>query len=232
MNTVHYIFASNKDKFTNIYYSSVISALKFFKRVIIHEDGQGDTSYYRAIRKLPNIYFQKITLPSKEHQLAIEKIRFQILYDEGGVFADFQTIFLRPVPTDPFICYQYIPSTHLNHCVVGVNPKMPYIHRILEKILPVETFEQKLFWKNLISTEECLNSGISVLHTNLCFPYSKTDKEFLSGKTIDLSDNISVHLWQFKKNMTNDDFRKSIISKYLSDLPKLNILEESVVSFN
>jgi hypothetical protein len=204
MHTIHlfYYRGQKRTPFTDLHYASIVTAKEKggFDKIVVHEDCPGDSNYYTEARKLPYVEWRKTEYDSSINQdSAIHEKRMQILFQEGGVVADLNFIFL---------C-SFKPLLH--QCFFSKQKKK--IGKILYAPRPNMIFQ---------------NDEKNALPVKIFYPVSSSNKTFLQGADITLSESYAIYIWG---NVHLKDLQKTTISSYLPILSPMRF-SNTILSFD
>jgi len=197
-----YYRGPKRTPFTDLHYASIVTAKERggFETIIVHEDCPGDSNHYLEARKLPYVEWRKTEYDSeKDPEIAVDDKRLEILMREGGVVADLNFIFLRPF------------APLLRQCFFSKQKKK--IGKILYAPRPNMMF---------------LNDEINALPVKMFYPVSSSNKTFLRGADISLSESYAIYIWG---NVHLKDLQKTVIASYLPVLSPIRCTN-TILSFD
>ena len=238
-------------KFTDIHLACILSAHTNgkFQKIVLHEDTPGDTSAYIEARKLPYVEFRKTEFPThingyriSDQKLSLDLIRLQTLIAEGGVVSDLDFIFLKDfspiLEHEGFIGTQCKQKKKLSCALMySKEPQNPFFIEYLEAYKTWIPEHEKKFWTQVNTIPYELSEKlptIKILPTKAFFPVACSNKTFLQGHDIPISESYAVNLWcRLKPHLTLQDIDKTVIKSFLPELkPSILLLEGVTLTFD
>ena len=218
--------------FTEIHLAAIMTAHDNggFQKIVLHEDTCGDTWAYEEARKLPYVEFRKTEFPTElnghrvyDQRIPVDYVRLQTLVVEGGVASDMDFIFLRDFT--PLLNHGGFIGTQCKQkkklvCALmyAKEPQNPFFIAYLEAYKNWQSIHETKFWTfaNTIPYELSEKHPIEVLPVKAFYPVAWSNKTFLDGGDIKVSDSYAVHLWGYlKPALLLEDLKKTVISGFL-----------------
>lgn len=198
---IHFFYyrGPKRTPFTDLHYASIVTAKTIggFEKIIVHEDCPGDSNHYTEARKLAYVEWRKTEYDSsKDQDSAIQAKRMEILFQEGGTVADLHFLFLRS--------FQPL----LRQCFFSKQKKK--IGKILYAPRPNMIFE---------------NDETNALPVKMFYPVSSSNKTFLQGADISLSESYAIYIWG---NVHVKDLQKTVVAPYLPILSPIRFTETTL----
>lgn len=227
-----YFRGATRFQFSDIHLACIKTAHERggFKKIVLHEDTPGESSFYKEARTLPYVEFRRTEFPTqinghpvKDQRLSVDYVRLQTLILEGGVAADMDFIFLQSfaplLEHDAFIGTQCKQKKKLSCAIMySKEPQNPFYIAYLGAYKEWEPIHEKKFWTyaNNVPYDLSQKYPITVLPVKAFYPVAWSNKTFLQGADTKLSDSYAIHLWgHLKPHLTLEDLRGTALKDYI-----------------
>jgi hypothetical protein len=196
-----------------------------FEKIIVHYDRPGEGEWWLTARAIPGIHWRQVKslkmvvnhFPVTDQRLPCDLYRLNTLFNEGGVYADLDFVFLGDLQhllkNSAFIGTQCKAKKKLACALIGSTIAAPFIREYRKAYKQWKPEHEKRFWDyaNSVPWEIATRVPCCVLETDVFYPWRWSSKKFLQGvEPRGFKKAIACHLWEsIKPDLTVEDLLKT-----------------------
>lgn len=234
-NDLHFSYFQGANGFAwrDIHTACLLSAKAHtkFEKIIVHYDADGEGPWWQLARTIPGITWRRVAplkmqvngYPVSDTRLPCDLYRLRTLFNEGGVYADLDFIFLGDfshlLTTTAFIGTQCLAKKKLACGLMGSTIASDFIRQYRAAYKKWEPRHEKTFWDyaNTVPWEISRATPCHVLSMDTFYPWRWSNKTFLQGETPrGLKSAIACHLWEsIQPDLTVADLLKTALEPWI-----------------
>ncbi len=198
-----------------------------FEKITVHYDRKGEGPWWLVARNIPGITWRQVPplkmkvnhYPVVDQRLPCDLYRLNTLFNEGGVYADLDFVFLGDfshlLDKTAFIGTQCLAKKKLACGLMGSTMASAFIREYRKAYKKWEPQHEKKFWEfaNSVPWDLAHQHPCHILPMDTFYPWRWSNKTFLQGvEPRGFKNAIACHLWEsIQPNLTVEDLKKTAL---------------------